>query len=64
MGKALDYAYKLWPRLRRYSLIESCDIVAIEPINWLKDVLEKLRDDTTQEKLKLMLPYYYKETRK
>ena len=20
MGKALDYAYKLWPRLRRYAL--------------------------------------------
>jgi len=107
MGKALDYAYKLWPRLRRYaldgryhidnnpvernqrpsvigrknylfskndvgaadnaifySLIESCDIVGIDPLTWLKDVLGKLRDDTTQENLKLMLPYYYKKTRK
>ena len=107
MGKALDYAYKLWPRLRRYaldgryridnnpvernqrpsvigrknylfskndvgaadnaifySLIESCDIVGIEPLTWLKDVLERLRDDTSQEDLRLMLPYYYKKARK
>lgn len=107
MGKALDYAYKLWPRLRRYtldgryhidnnpvernqrpsvigrknylfskndigamdnaifySLIESCDIVGIDPLTWLKDILEKLRDDTSQEQLKQMLPYYYQRTRK
>ena len=104
MGKALDYAYKLWRRyvldgryridnnpMERnqrpsvigrknylfskngvgaadnaifYSLIESCDIVGIDPLTWLKDVLGKLRDDTTQENLKLMLPYYYKKTRK
>lgn len=107
MGKALDYAYKLWPRLRRYtqdgmyhidnnpvernqrptvigrknylfsksdvgaidnaifySLIESCDIVGIDPLAWLKDVLDNLRDDTGQEEMKQMLPFYYKKTRK
>lgn len=106
MGKALDYAYKLWPRLRRYtldgryhidnnpvernqrpsvigrknylfsksdvgamdnaifySLIESCDIVGVDPLSWLKDILDKLRDDTSQEQLKQMLPYYYQKTR-
>ena len=39
-------------------------LVGIEPKTWLKDVLEKLRDDTTQEDLRIMLPYYYKKTRK
>lgn len=106
MGKALDYAYKLWPRLRRYvldgryhidnnpvernqrpsvlgrknylfsksdsgaldnavfySLIESCDIVGINPLQWLTDVLQNLHDDTPPEQIRLMLPYYYKKTR-
>lgn len=105
MGKALDYAYKLWPRLQRYaldgryhidnnpveraqrpsvmgrrnylfsktdsgaidnsifySLIESCDIVGIEPLKWLTFVLENLHDDTPQEQIRQMLPYYYKES--
>lgn len=106
MGKALDYAYKLWPRLRRYaldgryhidnnpvernqrpsvlgrknylfsksdsgaldnavfySLIESCDIVGINPLQWLTDVLQNLHDDTPPEQIRLMLPYYYKKSR-
>ena len=85
MGKALDYAYKLWPRLRRYaldgryhidnnsvernqrpsvmgckiylfsksdsgavdnaifySLIESCEIVGVNPLQWLTHVLQSL----------------------
>lgn len=105
MGKALDYAYKLWPRLRRYaldgryhidnnpveraqrptvmgrknylfsksdsgavdnaifySLIESCDIVGIEPLKWLIYVLENLHDQTPPEKIREMLPYYYKKS--
>ena len=105
MGKALDYAYKLWPRLRRYaldgrynidnnpversqrpsvmgrknylfsksdsgavdnaifySLIESCDIVGIEPLGWLTDVLSKLHDDTPPEQIRHMLPYYYRKS--
>ena len=106
MGKALDYAYKLWPRLRRYaldgryhidnnpvernqrpsvlgrknylfsksdsgaldnavfySLIESCDIVGINPLQWLTDVLQNLHDDTPPEQIRLVLPYYYKKSR-
>lgn len=106
MGKALDYAYKLWPRLRRYaedgryhidnnpvergqrptvlgrknylfsksdngavdnaifySLIESCDILGIEPLQWLTHVLNNLHNDTPEEEIKNMLPYYYKKSR-
>lgn len=105
MGKAIDYAYKLWPRLRRYaldgrynidnnpvertqrptvmgrknylfsksdggavdnaifySLIESCDIVGINPLNWLIYVLGALRDDMTPEQIKQITPYYYKKS--
>ena len=105
MGKAIDYAYKLWPRLKRYaldgryhidnnpversqrpsvigrknylfskndsgavdnaifySLIESCDLVGLEPLKWLTDVLTKLNDDTSPEQIRLMLPYYYKKS--
>ena len=106
MGKALDYAYKLWPRLQRYaldgrysidnnpvernqrpsvigrknylfsksnsgaldnaifySLLESCDIVGINPLQWLTYVLQNLHEDTPSEEIKLMLPYYYKKSR-
>ena len=105
MGRAIDYAYKLWPRLRRYaldgrynidnnpvertqrptvmgrknylfskndsgavdnaifySLIESCDIVGINPLDWLIHVLGNLRDDMTPEQIKQMTPYYYKKS--
>lgn len=105
MGKAIDYAYKLWPRLRRYaldgryhidnnpversqrpsvmgrknylfskndsgaidnaifySLIESCDIVGLEPLKWLTFVLGHLHDDTPPEQIRHMLPYYYKKS--
>ena len=107
MGKALDYAYKLWPRLRRYaldgryhidnngvernqrpsvlgrknylfskndsgavdnaifySLIESCDIVGVNPLEWLTYALENLRDGMPPEEVTAMLPYYYKKSRK
>lgn len=46
-----------------YSLIESCDIVGINPLQWLTDVLQNLHDDTPPEQIKLMLPYYYKKSR-
>ncbi|MCI6485865.1 MAG: IS66 family transposase [Bacteroidales bacterium] len=105
MGKALDYAYKQWPKLRRYaldgryridnnpveraqrpsvigrknylfsksdsgavdnaifySLIESCEIVGIEPLRWLTDVPDSLRDDTPPDQVRQMLPYYYKKS--
>lgn len=45
-----------------YSLIESCDIVGIEPLKWLTDVLGKLHDDTPPEQIKSMLPFHYKKT--
>ena len=106
MGKAIDYAYKLWPRLRRYAengiyridnnavernqrptvmgrknylfskndsgavdnaifytLLESCDIVGLNPQEWLTNVLTTLRDDTPPEEIEQMLPYYYKKSR-
>ena len=106
MSKALDYAYKLWPRLRRYaidgryhidnnsvernlrpsvmgrknylfsksdsvavdntffySLIESCEIVGVKPLQWLTHVLQSLHDDTTAEQITQMRPYNYRKTR-
>ncbi len=100
MGKAFDYAYKLWSRLRRYaldgryhidknsvernqrpsvmgrknylfsksdsgavdnaifySLIESCEIVGVNPLQWLTHVLQSLHDDTTAEQIIQILPY-------
>ena len=105
MGKALDYAYKLWPRLRRYAdngiyqidnnavernqrptvmgrknylfskndkgavdnaifytLLESCDIVGVNPLEWLTHVLNNLHNDTPPEQIKQLLPYYYKKS--
>lgn len=106
MGKALDYAYKLWPRLRRYaldgryhidnnpversqrpsvmgrknylfsksdsgavdnaifySLLESCDVVGLNPQQWLTHVLDNLHHDTPPDQITQMLPYYYKKSR-
>lgn len=105
MGKALDYAYKLWPRLRRYAenghyqidnnavermqrpsvlgrknylfskndrgaednavfytLLESCAIVGVNPLQWLTHTLDRLKEDTTQEQLVNLLPYNYKKS--
>ena len=42
-------------------LIESCEIVGIEPLRWLTDVLDSLRDDTPPDQVRQMLPYYYKK---
>ena len=107
MGKALDYAYKLWPRLRRYaldgryhidnnaveqnqrpsvlgrknylfskndngavdnaifySLIETCDIVGVNPLEWLTYALDNLHDNTPPEEITSILPYYYKKSRR
>ena len=46
-----------------YSLLESCDIVGINPLQWLTYVLQNLHEDTPSEEIKLMLPYYYKKSR-
>ena len=45
-----------------YSLIESCEIVGIEPLRWLTDVLDSRRDDTPPDQVRQMLPYYYKKS--
>ena len=106
IGKTLDYAYKLWPRLCRYaldgryhidnnsvernqrpsvmgrknyllcksdsgavdnaifySLIENCEIVGVNPLQWLTHVLQSLHDDTTAEQIAQMLRYNYRKTR-
>ena len=105
MGKALDYAYKLWPRLRRYcengiyqidnnavermqrpsvlgrknylfskndrgaednaifyTLVESCAIVEVNPLQWLTHVFDNLKDDPDEEQLIELLPYNYKKS--
>ena len=104
MGKALDYAYKLWPRLRRYadngiyridnnpvercqrpsvmgrknylfskndrgaednavfySLLESCQILGVNQLQWLTHVLQQLAGNPAEEQLKQLLPYNYKK---
>ena len=106
MGKAIDYAYKLWPRLRRYclegryhidnnpvernqrptvmgrknylfsktdngavdnaifyTLIESCDIVGVNALEWMTWALDNLQDDTPPHQIIKMLPYNYKKSR-
>lgn len=45
-----------------YSLIESCDIVGMDPLKWLTPALRSIKDDTPPELIKLMLPYYYKKS--
>lgn len=105
LGKALDYAYKLWPRLRRYaengiyqidnnpvernqrpsvmgrknylfskndrgaednavfySLLETCQIVGVNQLQWLTHALQQLAKDPSEEQLKNLLPYYYKKS--
>lgn len=105
LGKALDYAYKLWPRMRRYaengnyqidnnpvernqrpsvmgrknylfsktdrgaednavfySLLESCQIVGINQLQWLTDVLQQLACNPDEQQLQTLLPYNYKKS--
>lgn len=107
MGKAIDYAYKLWPKLQRYtldgryhidnnpverslrptvmgrknylfsksdsgavdnavfySLIGSCEVTGVNPLEWLTDVLKRLDDDMPPDEIRTMLPYYYQKSRK
>ena len=105
LGKALDYVYKLWTRLRRYaldgryqidnnavergqrpsvmgrknylfskndrgaednavfySLLESCGIVGVNPLQWLTRALDRLRTDSTEDEITALLPYNYKKS--
>jgi hypothetical protein len=104
LGKALEYAYKLWPRIKRYTtdghylidnnpvergqrpitlgrknylfsqndksaednaifytLLESCEIVALDPLKWLTTILPRLAnlaDDPPKEEIAKLLPCY------
>ena len=40
-----------------YPLIESCEIVGVNPLQWLTHVLQSLHDDTTAEQIIQILPY-------
>lgn len=105
LGKAMSYAYTLWPRLRRYcdngiyqidnnaversqrpsvlgrknylfskndnsaednavfySLLESCEIVGVNPLKWLTYTLNKLKDDMDEQELINLLPHNYKKS--
>ena len=46
-----------------YSLLESCDVVQLNSLNWLTDVLGRLRDNMDEEEIRQLLPYQYKKSR-
>ena len=46
-----------------YSLLGSCDVVQLNPLEWLTDVLGKLNDDMDEEQIIQLLPYQYKKSR-
>ncbi len=46
-----------------YSLLGSCDVVQLNPLDWLTDVLGKLNDDMDEEQIIQLLPYQYKKSR-
>lgn len=43
-----------------YSLLVSCDIVGVNPAEWMVSTLEKLRPDMSDGQLRQLLPYNYK----
>lgn len=106
LGKAIAYAYHLWPRLRRYAedgryqidnnavergqrpsvlgrknylfskndngamdnaifytLLESCDVVGVNALEWLTHALSRLHDKMSDSELTELLPYNYKKSR-
>ena len=46
-----------------YSLLESCDVVQLTPLDWLTDVLGRLRDNMDEDEIMQLLPYKYKKSR-
>jgi hypothetical protein len=46
-----------------YSLLESCDVVQLNPLDWLTDVLGRLRDNMDEDEIIQLLPYQYKKSR-
>ena len=45
-----------------YSLLESCNIVGVKPLEWLPHVLGRLRTDSTEDEITALLPYNYKKS--
>ena len=46
-----------------YSLLESCDVVQLNPLDWLTDVLDKLKDNMDEDEITQLRPYQYKKSR-
>ena len=46
-----------------YSLLESCDVVQLNPLDWLTDVLDKLKDNMDEDEIIRLMPYQYKKSR-
>ena len=46
-----------------YSLLESCDVVQLNPLDWLSDVLAKLKDNMDEDEITQLMPYQYKKSR-
>ena len=40
-----------------YSLLESCDVVQLNPLDWLTDVLGKLKDNMDEDDITQLMPY-------
>ena len=43
-----------------YTLLESCKIVGINPLQWLTDTLNKIKANMEEEELRKLLPCNYK----
>ena len=46
-----------------YSLLESCDVVQLNPLDLLTDVLDKLKDNMDEDEITQLMPYQYKKSR-
>ena len=46
-----------------YSLLESCDVMQLNPLDCLTDILGRLRDNMDEEEITQFLPYQYKKSR-
>ncbi|MGL5980612.1 MAG: transposase domain-containing protein [Phocaeicola sp.] len=43
-----------------YSLLESCEIAGVNKLEWLTRTLEKIKQDSTEEEIKKLLPKNYR----
>ena len=46
-----------------YSVLEACDVVQLNPLDWLTDVLDKLKDNMDEDEITQLMPYQYKKSR-